>query len=207
MSSVILSDTEGDLIVGHACESNEKSADQESENEKSTSEEPTSQKPKSGQTNRGSVVGSIAHIHRRQPCERARGRAHINSCLSPFRQDNWTTFVCFLTPDRSVNQIYIDLIEKSMRHNLRRRFDVISKRDLTEAVRRHPTISALVSNPTPSRLDQVAGQIIQTCFEISLDESHVGQSDEFELSACLRTCQNHPGCHGRFRRAVVGESD
>ena len=43
--------------------------------------------------------------------------------------------MCFLTPDQSLNQIYVDLIEKAMQHSARRRFDLISKRELVEAVR------------------------------------------------------------------------
>ncbi|CAF0831903.1 unnamed protein product [Rotaria sp. Silwood1] len=50
-------------------------------------------------------------------------------------QDNWITFVCFLTPDCAVNQIYVDLIEKAMQNGVRRRFDFISKRDLLEAIK------------------------------------------------------------------------
>jgi hypothetical protein len=45
--------------------------------------------------------------------------------------------VCFLTPDQSVNQLYVDLIEKAMQHGVRRRFDFISKRDLIESVCRN----------------------------------------------------------------------
>ena len=57
------------------------------------------------------------------------------SLYSINNQDNWITFVCFLTPDFSVNQIYVDLIEKAMQVGIRRQFDFISKRDFLEAVR------------------------------------------------------------------------
>ncbi|CAF0734574.1 unnamed protein product [Rotaria sordida] len=65
------------------------------------------------------------------------GGATWESLLSSVsaNQDNWITFVCFLIPDGSINQIYVDLIEKAMQNGVRRRFDFISKRDLLEAIK------------------------------------------------------------------------
>ncbi|CAF4476061.1 unnamed protein product, partial [Rotaria sp. Silwood2] len=91
------------------------------------------------------------------------GGATWESLLSSVsvNQDNWITFVCFLTPDCSVNQIYVDLIEKAMQHGVRRRFDFISKRDLLEAIKTlgkasknatksvstNPTVASLTNSP------------------------------------------------------------
>ncbi|CAF4641723.1 unnamed protein product [Rotaria socialis] len=77
---------------------------------------PRAKSPKSGKPGGGSTWEALL------------GTMSIN-------QDNWTTFVCFLTPDFSVNQIYIDLIEKAMQVDIRRQFDFISKRDFLEAIK------------------------------------------------------------------------
>ncbi|CAF4728177.1 unnamed protein product [Rotaria sp. Silwood1] len=85
------------------------------------------------------------------------GGATWESLLSSVsaNQDNWITFVCFLTPDCAVNQIYVDLIEKAMQNGVRRRFDFISKRDLLEAVRKKNEIFAYFSTVLAKHISRI----------------------------------------------------
>ncbi|UJR27796.1 hypothetical protein I4U23_009067 [Adineta vaga] len=110
---------------------------------------------------------------------------------SSINQDNWTTFVCFLTPDCAINQIYVDLIEKAMQHNIRRRFDVISKRDFIEAIRKveKQTKNAAKSVSTNSFVDSLNNSTFVSAYEHAKTLLEAGSDIDDQLWAKLIKCR------------------
>ncbi|CAF3921090.1 unnamed protein product, partial [Rotaria magnacalcarata] len=106
-------------------------------------------------------------------------------------QDNWMTFVCFLTPDFSVNQIYVDLIEKAMQVGIRRQFDFISKRDFLEAIKtlgKAPK-AANKSVSTSSTLASLMNSQFFTAYEYAKTILDTGGDIDDQLWAKLIKCR------------------
>lgn len=105
--------------------------------------------------------------------------------------ENWTTFVCFLTPDRSVNQLYVDLIEKAMQNGVRRRFDLISKRDLLEAIKTlgKPSKNATKSVSTSATLASLTNSTYFPAYEFAKSILDTGGDIDDQLWAKLIKCR------------------
>ncbi|CAF0822833.1 unnamed protein product [Adineta ricciae] len=110
---------------------------------------------------------------------------------SSINQDNWTTFVCFLMPDCAINQIYVDLIEKAMQHNIRRRFDLISKRDFIEAIKKveKQTKNAAKSVSTNSFVDSLNNSAFVSAYDHAKTLLEAGSEIDDQLWAKLIKCR------------------
>ncbi|CAF1080181.1 unnamed protein product [Adineta steineri] len=105
-------------------------------------------------------------------------------------QDNWTTFVCFLTPDHAINQIYVDLIEKAMQHSVRRRFDIISKRDFIEAIKKvEKSGKTPAKSSTNPLVDSLNNSALASAYEHAKTILDAGGEIDDQLWAKLIKCR------------------